>query len=155
MISVRIMSVCLRDLVGMDESHPAGSKALTLTNRSVLCLGSFRPQSPVSSQPRPIWGERSVPGQTAGLMGVRDNTCLLEAPTAAAGGHQACPPLSRGKRGSWTQTGRSSEPSASHQCASAGGSTKAGLSSAPLAISVLRVTPCLYEKGIYFLFHLG
>lgn len=53
MISVRIMSECLRGLAGRDESHPAGSKALPLTNCSVWWqktehgnLSSMEPQQP-------------------------------------------------------------------------------------------------------------
>lgn len=55
MISARIMSDCLRGLAGRDESQPAGSKALPLTNPSVWWRkaqpGKLSPTEP--QQPSP------------------------------------------------------------------------------------------------------
>lgn len=74
MISARIMSDCLRGLAGRDESHPAGSKALPLTNPSVwwwksqpgkLSLESSNPRSP--SSPHPVWGVWGTPGDATWL----------------------------------------------------------------------------------------
>lgn len=56
MISARIMSDCLRDCAGRDESHPAGSKALPLTNSSVWWQkaqpGKLSPMEPQQPSPR-------------------------------------------------------------------------------------------------------
>lgn len=56
MISAQIMSDCLRGLAGRDESHPAGSKALPLTNLSVRWWqaqpGKLSPREPQQPSPR-------------------------------------------------------------------------------------------------------
>lgn len=56
MISVRIMSDCLRGLAGRDESHPAGSRALPLINSSVWWRkaqpGKLSPTEPQQPSPR-------------------------------------------------------------------------------------------------------
>lgn len=99
MISVRIMSVASETLPGwMNHTLPAPRLSLWQTavcDDGPLRLESSRPQSPSSSQPSPVWGVRSTPGQTERLMGVWDNTQLLEALQGRGWGPQtpSSPPL--------------------------------------------------------------
>lgn len=163
MISVRIMSVASETLPGwMNHTLPAPRLSLWQTavcDNGPLRLESSRPQSPSSDQPSPVWGVRSTPGQTEGLMGVWDNTRLLEARQGRGWGPRtpSSPPLVQEgmlNPNCSCQAGWASEPSASRQRASAMGSTKAGPSLTSFVISAghSELHPgCIRKENIIFL----